>query len=109
MEQLKVGDLVETCSLIPGFVIYVNPNNPDNIEVQAFDKYQQYIPGMGASHSIRNCNVHKISTKRAMFLTALGNKILNKMWDKYLAGEFDWYSDEPFEKEFNKLRNKSIS
>lgn len=101
MDEINVGDLVETCSFIPGFVVWVNPKDPHDIEVMSFNKLEQYTPGHGSGHHVEHCGVHKISTKRAMLLCALGSKKLKELWEDT---NFDYMSDDALEGEFLKLR-----
>lgn len=101
--QIKVGDLVETCDLIPGFVVRVDSKNTDNIEVMRLDKIGKYLPGRGASHNIINCGVHKISTKRATMLCVLGEKKLKELYGKE---GFDYGSDDNIRIEVEKMKGE---
>ena len=99
MENLKVGDLVETCQFLPGFVTSIDG---DNVEV--------FIPGKHdfnsdnnktELHSIKNCGVHKIDSEYAMKLFLIGEARLKKLW----GTEDNSYWDEIVDKEYNKLIN----
>ena len=77
-ETLKVGDLVETCHMLPGFIVYIDPSDSDEIEVQTIG-VNGYKLGHGGCHSVKHCGVHKISNTRAMCLVALGEKKLEEL------------------------------
>ena len=102
--DLKVGDLVETCALIPGFIVWINPKDSDDIEVQAFDKLNDYISGHGACHSVKNCGVHKISQFRAMCLCALGEDMLYNLFND---PDFDYNDDNLLYQKVLELRNEN--
>ena len=40
--ELKVGDLVETCNMLPGFIVWQNPDDKDEVEVITMGKIGQY-------------------------------------------------------------------
>ena len=103
-EKLKIGDLVETCQMIPGFVIWIDPNNSDEIEVQAFDRLDKYQKGKGACHSVKHCGVHKISQFRAMCLNALGEEKLKELYEDE---SFDYEDTEALYKIVKELRNNN--
>ena len=78
MEQLKVGDLVETCQFLPGFVTSING---DDVTVFIPGKHDFNNPiNKGGSHSIKHCGVHKIDTEYAMKLFLIGEEKLNLLW-----------------------------
>ena len=98
MEKLKVGDLVETCQWLPGFITSINGN-----DVTVF------IPGKhdfsnncnkGGSHSIKHCGVHKIDSEYAMKLFLIGEKRLEELWIK---SDSDLTWEEIVNNEYNKL------
>lgn len=100
MEKIKVGDLVETCEFLPGFVISIDG---DDVEV--------FIPGKHdfnsdnnktGLHSIEHCGVHKIDSEYAMKLFIIGEKRLKELW----FTEDNSYWDEIVDKEYNKLMKK---
>jgi len=77
---IKVGDLVETCSCMPGLVVHVSKDG-DDIEVQELDKIGQYVPGYGGGHSVKHCGIVKISTERATYMCALGTRTcMQALW-----------------------------
>ena len=89
----KVGDWVETCSMLPGIVQNIDVCYDkegdyfhDDVEVfyphMAFDeKYEHKY--YGDSHcSSEHCGVHKITPEYACKLMALGEDRLNKLWEK---------------------------
>ena len=89
----KVGDWVETCSMLPGIVQNIDVCYDkegdyfhDNVEVfyphMAFDeKYEHKYHG-GSYCSSEHCGVHKITPEYACKLMALGGERLNKLWDR---------------------------
>lgn len=99
---IRVGDLVETCALIPGLVVRIDSNNPNNIEVMHLNKIGVYVPGRGASHNVMNCGVRKISTERVMMLCALGEKRLKELYENE---NFNYCSDDTIREEFEKLNS----
>ena len=79
MEELKIGDLVETCKFLPGFITSING---DYVEV--------FIPGKhdfnnnfnkSGTHSIKHCGVHKIDSEYAMKLFLIGEDRLKELWE----------------------------
>lgn len=75
--NLAVGDLVETCTWLPGFITEINGD----------DAYV-FIPGYhdsscksGSSHSIKHCAVHKISGEFATKLFIIGEEKLKELWN----------------------------
>lgn len=79
MEELKIGDLVETCAKHPGFITSIDG---DNVSVFVPTKLQVYCDIHGGSHSIYHCGVHKISTEYAMMLFSFTEDELNKMYEE---------------------------
>lgn len=78
MEQLKVGDLVETCQFLPGFVTSING---DDVTVFIPGKHDFNNPiNKEGSHSIKHCGVHKIDTEYAMKLFLIGETKLKELW-----------------------------
>lgn len=86
----KVGDLVETCNMLPGIVQEINNYYDSRKLMQCFvddvvifyphetinnDNYQG-----GTCCSILNCGVHKISQEYAKILFAIGREMLEKLW-----------------------------
>ena len=96
MENLKVGDLVETCQFLPGFITSINS-----------DDVQVFIPGKhtfskdkgGGLHSIKHCGVCKIDSEYAMKLFLIGETRLKELWES----KDNSYWDEIIDKEYNKL------
>ena len=87
-EQLKVGDLVETCQFLPGFITSIDG---DDITV--------FIPGKhnfsnscnkGGCHSIKHCGVHKIDTEYAMKLFLIGEERLKELWNDPSLKDYTW-------------------
>ncbi len=99
--ELKVGDLVETCNMLPGFIVWQNPDDKDEVEVITMGKIGQYQLGRGGGHSIVHCGVHKCSEERATWLCALGEERLIKIAEEKGWGYYD--NDECMKKEFENL------
>ena len=78
MEQLKVGDLVETCQFLPGFITSIDG---DDITVFIPGKHDFSDPcNKVGCHSIKHCGVHKIDTEYAMKLFLIGEERLRELW-----------------------------
>lgn len=78
MEQLKVGDLVETCQFLPGFITSIDG---DDITVFIPGKHDFSDPcNKGGCHSIKHCGVHKIDSEYAMKLFLIGEERLRELW-----------------------------
>ena len=78
-EELKIGDLVETCDMHPGFITSIDG---DNVTVFVPTKLQDYCNIYGGNHSIRNCGIHKISSEYAMMLFSFTKDELTKLWEE---------------------------
>ena len=99
MEELKIGDLVETCQFLPGFITSIDG---DEIEV--------FIPGKhdfnnnfikAGTHSIKHCGVHKIDPEYAMKLFLIGEDRLKELWNNKNSDNFTW--EEIVHNEYLKL------
>lgn len=97
MEKLKVGDLVETCQMLPGFVTEID-DNQDGVSV--------FIPGVhkhwaGGHHSITHCGVHKVDSKYAMMLFTIGDERLKTIYSDGAKTGLSW--EEIVEQEYNEI------
>lgn len=99
MEKFKIGDLVETCQFLPGFITSIDG---DDVEV--------FIPGKHdfnsqfnktGSHSIKHCGVHKIDSEYAMKLFLIGEDRLKELWEDEKWGDATW--EEIVHNEYLKL------
>lgn len=74
--KFKIGDLVESCSMLPGFI--------ESIESDG-DNFTMYDPSTGnmSCHSVKNCGCKIITHEYAMMLWKLGDKKLRKLWEKH--------------------------
>ena len=99
MEELKIGDLVETCQFLPGFITSIDG---DDVEV--------FIPGIHdfnnkvnetGTHSIKHCGVHKIDSEYAMKLFLIGENRLKELWMEENPNNFTW--EEKVHNEYLKL------
>ena len=84
-KEIKVGDWVETCQMLPGIVTEVNG-----------DDVMVFIPGkhtiadkLGGCHSIKSCGVHKIDGEYARKLFAIGEEKLTELWNEN-NGKLPW-------------------
>ena len=78
MEKLKIGDLVETCQFLPGFITEIDG---DDVVVFIPGKYDAINPiNKGGCHSIKHCGVHKIDSEYAMKLFLIGEARLKELW-----------------------------
>ena len=77
-EELKIGDLVETCQMHPGFITSING---DDVEVFIPTKLNDYASIYGGLHSIKNCGVHKISSEYAMMLFSFTEEELKELYE----------------------------
>ena len=105
MEELKIGDLVETCQFLPGFITSING---DDVEV--------FIPGKHdfnsnfnkvGNHSIKHCGVHKIDSEYAMKLFLIGEDRLKELWGEANPDNLTW--EEIVDKEYNRLLTKHLN
>lgn len=102
MENLKIGDLVETCAMHPGFVTSIDDD--DDVTVFVPTKLAEYFTIHGGHHSIKHCGVHKISTEYAMMLFSFTEKELT---DMYTNADFENTTWEDIVRDaYNKKLNK---
>lgn len=98
----KVGDWVETCSMLPGIVENIDYRD-DTVEVFYPHMALKY-PGEyfgGSSCSILHCGVHKITPEYAKKLLAIGEKHLEELYREMDSTTDTW--EEVVDKEYNKL------
>lgn len=104
MEELKIGDLVETCQFLPGFITSIDG---DDVEV--------FIPGKhdfnsrfnkAGEHSIEHCGVHKIDSEYAMKLFLIGEDRLKELYNDGNLEGFTW--EEIVHNEYLKLIKKGV-
>lgn len=102
MEKLKIGDLVETCQFLPGFITSIDG---DDVEV--------FIPGKhdfsnnfnrGGTCSIKHCGVHKIDSEYAMKLFLIGERRIEELWCEENPNDLTW--EERVHNEYLKLIKK---
>ena len=79
LKELKVGDLVETCAMEPGFITELDKDG--NCEV--YNPHNNKV----TSHDIVHCGVHKISWQYAALLWSIGEKKLNKIYASLPEGK----------------------
>ena len=101
MENLKIGDLVETCKMHPGFITSIDG---DDVTVFVPTKLVNYSTIHGGCHSIKHCGVHKISTEYAMMLFSFTEK---ELYDMYTNANFENTTWEDIVRDaYNKKLNK---
>ena len=98
--DLKVGDWVETCNMLPGIVQKIDG---DDVEI-FYPHYAFKYPGEyygGSLCSIEHCGVHKIAPEYAIALMALGEERLlelsltmaknfnQALWETRVMQEYD--------------------
>ena len=99
--NLKVGDWVETCNMLPGIVQKIDG---DDVEI-FYPHYAFKYPGEyygGSLCSIKHCGVHKIAPEYAMALMAIGEERLleiglaeqekgfnQALWETRIMQEYD--------------------
>lgn len=82
--NIKVGDLVETCSLLPGVVMSID-HQRDDIRVRMLDVDEYLGDDVNksfASCSPTHCGIVKLTAKQALKRLQLGKEKLGELWDK---------------------------
>lgn len=99
MTQINVGDIVETCSLMPGVVMVVDDGD---IEVRHLDNdYSDF-----SSHSLSHCGIVKLTAKEALYRLVLGKDKLTEIWNEVIDLElkdFGLYYFQRVKEEYEKL------
>ena len=101
MENLKIGDLVEVCTMHPGFITSIDG---DDVTVFVPTKLASYSTIHGGCHSIKHCGVHKISTEYAMMLFSFTEKELYDMYTNVNLENTTW--EDIVRDAYNKKLNK---
>ena len=99
-KKIKVGDLVENCSLMPGVVMRITD---DDIEVRMLqhDEYE----GQEWTHcSLTACGIVKLTAKEAFDRLKLGKDALSEIWD----GLRD-YNENDMMEEYNRRIEKAAN
>ena len=101
MDELKIGDLVETCKFLPGFITEIDG---DDVVVFIPGKHDFSNPtNRGGCHSIKHCGVHKIDSKYAMKLFLIGEARLEELWNSEDPSFENITWEEIVENEYKKL------
>ena len=101
MEELKIGDLVETCEFLPGFITSIDIDN-DTVEVFIPGKHDFNSDSNNVGlHSIKHCGVHKIDSEYAMKLFLIGEARLKKLWGEASRDNLIW--EEKVDKEYKQI------
>lgn len=78
--EIKVGDLVETCSLLPGVVMKIYEERNDiKIEVRMLH-VDDYTSDNYASCSIKHCGIRKINAGFAKMLAVVGMPRISEIY-----------------------------
>ncbi len=85
-QRINIGELVETCQMLPGIVTEVNG---DDVTIFTIGKHTKE-DGLGICHSIKHCGVHKITDSYAIKLLEIGEKKLNKLFEKNKRYKLPW-------------------
>ena|SRR5688572_29640813 len=90
MSNVKIGDLVEDCSLMPGVVMSIDK---DDIQTRRLDfnneQYNNDVWKGFSQCSLSNCGIVKITAEQVKQRLVLGQKKLEKLylksksWDEY--------------------------
>lgn len=78
-KDIKTGDIVETCSLMPGIVMSING---DDIYVRMLDidEYNTGSPDSFANCSLSHCGIVKLSSRDALKRMYIGKAQLSVMY-----------------------------
>lgn len=90
MKDIKVGDLVETCSLMPGVVMKLNGSDI-NVRMLHIDNYSD---DDYAHCSLNHCGIVKLTAQQALDLLRLGKERLTEIWRSLSDCEADDIGEE---------------
>lgn len=87
MRDLKIGDLVEDCSLMPGIIMTLDG---DKLGIRRLDFTNEETPFKGCDGklifsqcSASNCGIIKITPQQALNRLNLGKEKLTEIWNKH--------------------------
>jgi hypothetical protein len=86
-KEIKIGDLVETCSLMPGVVMKINGRD---IEARMLD-IDEYKTNDYACCSLDHCGIIKLTAEQAKQRLILGKEKLTEIWRR--EGEWETFED----------------
>lgn len=93
-KEIKIGDLVETCSLMPGVVMKMEG---DDIEVRMLH-IDEYAGNDYAGCSIKYCGVIKLTALQAFKRLSIGHKRLGELYQiSEEPGKYEALIDTEFE------------
>lgn len=75
---IKVGDLVETCSLMPGVIM---KRKGDDIEVRMLE-YDEYQGENFSGCSLMHCGIKKLNAYQTMNRLIVGKEKLSELYSK---------------------------
>ena len=87
MKQIKIGDLVEDCSLMPCIVMKIDG---DAIRLRRLD-VDEYANEQFSECSILHCGIVKLTSTQAFNRLKLGIQRLGSLWDS------DWEKWEDYD------------
>lgn len=95
--KIKIGDLVESCSLMVGVVMGIDE---DDLNIRRIDlDYEYDKEGEYSSCSLSHCGVIKLTPHEARMRITLGKEKLEELWKGSLPSEYP----KLIETEYNKL------
>lgn len=99
--DIRLGDWVETCKMLPGIVRSIDLGN-DDIEIVFPEQSIEVAPRLlGSGCSIHHCGVHKINPEWAIILYCVGEKYLSVF---YSGDPKTTYPEELKNKGYDKLK-----
>lgn len=95
--NIKVGDLVEDCSLMVGVVMKIDD---DDITIRRIDlDYDPYYDKDFSLCSLKHCGIVKLNAEEARMRIVLGKERLKKIWIDNMPKDYK----EKVEEEYKKL------
>lgn len=101
--DIKVGDLVETCSLMPGVVM---KKNGDDIEVRMLD-ITEYDSNVYSCCSLSHCGIVKLTPIQVVARLVVGKERLSELYRDFMneEGEGDYIYETYDKKVFEEYKN----
>ena len=102
--DIKLGDWVETCDMLPGIVRSIDLDR-DDIDVVYPVQSLKVAPGLlGSCCSIHHCGVHKINPEWAIILYCVGEAYLKILYSEDLKKPGKAYPEELKNKGYDELK-----
>ena len=99
-KEFKIGDLVETCSLLPAIIQDIDEF--DNISCYSFEFINNNEYNGRTSCSLEHCGIRKISHEFALKLLTIGKPKLTELYNN--SKSYDDY-DKLVDNEYQKIIN----